>query len=122
MRDAIQRIESKTHPAAVQAGRPDILQEVFHACLRVNMPEPAQELDGEIPLRQQRNTVFLQLRQRGVSRIDLKCRNQCRGASSIKLYSIMNCWAAKRIHSSANDAYPATDGGRKDYYKDSGRN
>lgn len=54
---------------------------------------------------------------KGVSRIDLNAINQCRGASSIKLYLIMNCWAAKGFTISKTAHIQQLMHGREDYYK-----
>lgn len=54
---------------------------------------------------------------KGVSRIDLNAINQCRSASSIKLYIIMNCWGAKGFTICKTAHIQQLMHGREDYYK-----
>lgn len=54
---------------------------------------------------------------KGACHIDLNVVRQCRGASSIKLYLMMNCWGAKGYTMVKPENLMALLHGRKDYYK-----
>lgn len=116
LRDAIKRIESQPILLPFKLENRHYTGNL-HACLRVRYTKTgAQELDGKIPLRQQRDTVFYSF-DKGVSRIDLNAINQCRSASSIKLYIIMNCWGAKGFTICKTAHIQQLMHGREDYYK-----
>lgn len=54
---------------------------------------------------------------KGACHIDLNVVQQCRGASSIKLYILMNCWGAKGYTMVKPENLMALLHGRKDCYK-----
>ena len=115
LRDAIQRIESK--PILLPFKQGDQTYYRKFSCLFKSEIYQNRHKNWMVKFRFDNNVIrFFYSFDKGVSRIDLNAINQCRSASSI-VVSHRNCWRVA-IHSSANDAYPATDAWcREDYYK-----
>lgn len=94
LRDAIQRIESK--PIQLPFRQGDQIYYRKFSCLFKSEIYQDRHKNWLVKFRFDNNVMrFFYNYDKGVSRIDLNAINQCRSASSIKLYLIMNCWAVK---------------------------
>ena len=116
LRDAIQRIESK--PILLPFKQGDQTYYRKFSCLFKSEIYQNRHKNWMVKFRFDNNVIrFFYNCDKGVSRIDLNAINQCRGASSIKLYLIMNCWAAKGFTISKTAHIQQLMHGREDYYK-----
>ena len=94
LRDAIQRIEFKPIQLPFKQGDQTYYRKF--ACLFKSEIYQDRHKNWMVKFRFDNNVIrFFYNFDKGVSRIDLNAINQCRSASSIKLYLIMNCWAVK---------------------------
>ena len=109
LRDAIKRIESQPILLPFKLEKQTLYRKF--ACLFKSEIYQDRHKNWMVKFRFDNNVIrFFYNYDKGVSHIDLNAINQCRSASSIKLYIIMNCWGAKKgIHHLQNGAYPATD-------------
>lgn len=108
LRDAIKRIES--HPIQLPFKQGDQTYYRKFSCLFKSeiYQDRHKKLDGKFPLRQQRDTVFLQLRQ-GSLPYRPQCHQampQCIEHQVIYHHELLGC---KGIHYLQNGALPATD-------------
>ena len=94
LRDAIQRIESKPIQLPFKQGDQTYYRKF--ACLFKSEIYQDRHKNWMVKFRFDNNVIrFFYSYEKGVSHIDLNAIKQCRSASSIKLYIIMNCWGAK---------------------------
>ena len=116
LRDAIQRIESKPIQLPFKQGDQTYYRKF--SCLFKSEIYQDRHKNWMVKFRFDNNVIrFFYNYDKGVSRIDLNAINQCRGASSIKLYLIMNCWAVKGFTISKTAHIQQLMHGREDYYK-----
>lgn len=80
----------------------------LHACLRVSYTKTGTRTDGKIPLRQQRDTVFLQFRQ-GSQPYRPQCHQPMPQRIEHQVIYHHELLGGKGIHHQQNGAYPATD-------------
>lgn len=116
LRDAIKRIES--HPIQLPFKQGDQTYYRKFSCLFKSEIYQDRHKNWMVNFRFDNNVIrFFYNYDKGVSYIDLNAINQCRSASSIKLYLIMNCWAVKGFTISKTAHIQQLMHGREDYYK-----
>ena len=116
LRAAIQRIESKPIQLPFKQGDQTYYRKF--ACLFKSEIYQDRHKNWMVKFRFDNNVIrFFYSFDKGVSRIDLNAINQCRSASSIKLYLIMNCWAVKGFTICKTAHIQQLMHGREDYYK-----
>lgn len=116
LRDAIRRIESQPIQLPFKQGDQTYYRKF--ACLFKSEIYQDRHKNWMVKFRFDNNVIrFFYNYDKGVSHIDLNAINQCRSASSIKLYLIMNCWAANGFTISKTAHFQQLMHGREDYYK-----
>ena len=116
LRDAIKRIESQPILLPFKLEKQTLYRKF--ACLFKSEIYQDRHKNWMVKFRFDNNVIrFFYSFDKGVSRIDLNAINQCRSASSIKLYIIMNCWGAKGFTICKTAHIQQLMHGREDYYK-----
>ena len=116
LRDAIKRIESQPILLPFKLKKQTLYRKF--ACLFKSEIYQDRHKNWMVKFRFDNNVIrFFYSFDKGVSRIDLNAINQCRSASSIKLYIIMNCWGAKGFTICKTAHIQQLMHGREDYYK-----